>query len=83
MTEAPFYDEAEPVHGVERIFQSCEIRFQRGRHCFEAREVLRGPAAPGVVVTDLALPDGDWTGMGSSASPNLKNDQGSGTGVGE
>jgi len=55
------YDEAEPVHGVERIFQSRQIRFQRARNCYETRGVLRGPAAPDVVVTDIALPDGDWT----------------------
>jgi DNA-binding NtrC family response regulator len=55
------YDQDETVCGAERIFQSCRIRFKRARNCFEAREVLRGPAAPRVVVTDLALSDGDWT----------------------
>lgn len=55
------YDQDEPVCGVERIIQSYQIRFQRARNCFEAREVLRGSAAPRLVVTDRALPDGDWT----------------------
>lgn len=55
------YDQDEPLCGAERILRSCRIRFQRARNCFETREVLRGPAAPGVVVTDLTLPDGDWT----------------------
>lgn len=55
------YDQDEPVYGVERIFMLHGIRVQRSRNCFEARSVLREPAAPTVVVTGLTLPDGDWT----------------------
>jgi DNA-binding NtrC family response regulator len=54
------YDQDEPVCGVERIFQLNGINMRRVRNCVEAREVLREAAAPCVVVTDLALPDGDW-----------------------
>ncbi len=55
------YDQDEPVCGVERIFLSTGIRLRRSRNCFEARSLLGEPFVPNVVVTDLTLPDGDWS----------------------
>jgi DNA-binding NtrC family response regulator len=55
------HDRDEPVAGVERILLAHGVRLRRSRNCFEARAVLRDPAASSVIVTDLTLPDGDWT----------------------
>ena len=54
--------------GLERIFLSHGIRLRRSRNCFEARAVLREPGSPSVVMTDVALPDGDWTDVLRAAS---------------
>ena len=65
------YDQDEPVCGVARIFLSNGIRLRRSRNCFEARSVLSELSVPNVVVTDLALPDGDWSDIlrATNASP--------------
>jgi len=54
--------------GLEKIFLSHGIRLRRSRNCFEARAVLREPGSPSVVMTDVALPDGDWTDVLRAAS---------------
>lgn len=65
------YDQDEPMGGVERIFLVHGIKLRRSRNCFEARAVLRDPTRPSVVVTDLALPDGNWTDILRAANEGL------------
>ena len=62
------YDQDEPVCGLERIFLSNGIRLRRSRNCSEARTVLSGPVGPNLVVTDLTLPDGDWSDILQAAT---------------
>ena len=58
---------------LERIFLSYGMRVRRTHSCREACSALREPAPPSVTVTDLALPDGNWTNIvrPANAAPTL------------
>jgi DNA-binding NtrC family response regulator len=62
------YYEEDPVRGMERILLDQEISTRRVCNCSEAKAVLRGSAAPVLILTDTSLPDGTWADVLEAAS---------------
>ena len=62
------YDQEDPVRRLEEILISNGMRTRRSHKCSEIRTLLSEWNTPGIVVTDIVLPDGTWEDVLAAAN---------------
>ncbi|HEV2425320.1 MAG TPA: response regulator [Terriglobia bacterium] len=54
------HDEPDAFRGLEEVLHGQDLHTRRARQCAEARTTLKESGPVDLVLTDVALPDGDW-----------------------
>lgn len=54
------HDEPEAFRGLEEVLHGQDLHTRRAHQCAEARSSLEESGPVDLVLTDVALPDGDW-----------------------
>lgn len=54
------HNEPEAFRGLEEVLHGQDLHTRRAHQCAEARNTLKESGPVDLVLTDVALPDGDW-----------------------
>jgi len=54
------HDEPDAFRGLEEVLHGQDLHTRRAHQCAEARNSLKESGPVDLVLTDVALPDGDW-----------------------